>query len=149
LATFATNADVEKRIEGGTATLAMLTGSDPYDTSVVDRARDGAAGKIRAKVGVKFVIPADLSPYAGVAEFLRELELDLVEGELWGRVRETVPERVKEKVKATMSLLDAIAKGEAVLPTAAELPSATAGAGTATVTGSERVFTRDAMDGMF
>ncbi|HOJ76407.1 MAG TPA: DUF1320 family protein [Phycisphaerae bacterium] len=149
MATFATNSDVERRIEGGAATLATLTGSDPYDGAAVDRAREGASGKIRSKLMVKYALPADLSPYAGVAEFLRELELDLVEGELWGRVREELPERVKDKVKAALSLLGDIAKGSAVLPTPAQPPGAETSGAYAQTTGSERVFSRETMREVF
>lgn len=146
---FSINTDIEVRVEGGAETLVVLTGSDPYDSTVLDRARDQASGLIRAKVGVKYNLPTDLTPYGDVAAFLRELELDLVEEALWGRVRETVPERVKAKAKAARELLDAIAAGTAVLPAGTELPPS-ADAGTlAAVVGSERVFTRDTMDGVF
>jgi len=143
---FATVADVEQRIEGGTDALAVLTGVTPYDADVVTAAIEGASGTIVAWVGRRYALPADTSAYPTLAAFLRELSLDLVEISLWGRVREQMPQRVKDKADAARQLLAAIAAGEAALPGGDALE---ASGGSAQVTGSERVFTRQKMDGMF
>lgn len=147
--TFSSNADVEARIPGGVEALEALTDSVPYSAEQVNMAREKACGCIRALIGNRYQIPADLSGLPDLAGLLRAMELDLVEFELWAGRREDVPARVQKKRDQTWELLVAVSRGQAALPVPAELPP-TAAAGTqGRVVGPGRVFTRDGLEGVF
>jgi len=147
--TYSTNSDVERRIRGGATALATLTETTPYDAIVVDRCRDQAAGYIKAKLGVRYQISAETrAADAVLAAWLREVELDLVEYSLWSSVGLEIPPRVQTKRDQSVDLLDEIASGKAVPPAASELPGTNSGL-QAEVSGPQRQFTRDSLDGVF
>jgi hypothetical protein len=149
MTTFSTNTELVTRISGGTATLESLTDATPYDAAKVDAARQKAYGMIVGWIAARGTIPADTSAYPGLTALLREFELDLVEFELWGGVREDIPARVKERRKQTWDFLVAVSKGDAQLAGLGDLPAPEMGGTQGQVVGPERVMTRESLGGVF
>lgn len=148
MATFSTNANVETRFAGGAAQLAQLTKATPYDSDKVDSAREQAHAWIRGVIARRYEIPTDLSGHAVLAQLLREHELNLIEELLWATCVNEVPKAVADKAQRTREYFQQVADGKAELPSASELPTSDARGTSAKVVGSDRVFTRDTLEGM-
>jgi len=149
MATFSTNTNVETRFAGGAAQLAQLTKATPYSTAKVDSAREQAHAWIRGVIARRYEIPTDLSGHPVLAALLREHELNLVEELLWSTCVNEVPPAVADKAKRTRDYFQQVADGKAELPSASELPTSDARGTAGKVVGSERVFTRETMEGTF
>jgi phage gp36-like protein len=97
---------------------------------------------INAKVGKRYAVP--VVGDATALAFLRDVCLDIAEWRLWSNTsfKQSIPERVKDSSRTAFDLLDAVADGDAVLPSAVALSEPTAARGSGAVTGGDdRVFT--------
>lgn len=127
------------------AELVQMTddvGSGMVDVGVVDEAILGAEAEIDGYVGGRYPLPL-----AAVPPLLTRLAKDLTVWNLYGR-RKLADESVGERYKAAVKLLERIASGQVKLPLPdAAAPAAEVG-GAVFVSGPERQFTRDRLQGL-
>jgi phage gp36-like protein len=143
---YATNSDVQQRI--GAALYVQLTddaGSGSADEDVVTEARAYAEAEVNSYLGRRFAVPVDVSEHAELAALLRSLTLDLAEYRLHAR-RAPVPADIVLKRAAAVHWLEAAARGDVVLPAAAEVSGNAAIGVEGQVRGAPRRATRESLE---
>jgi phage gp36-like protein len=140
---YITNADIEMRL--GTRTCIGLTDDDATgsaDTARVDEARSGAEAEVDCYLASRYAVPIDMGLHPELAGLLGSLALDIAEFRLHCR-RPPVPEEVRVKRDLAIGLLQRVAKGEASLPVATELPGNAAQGITGQAVGRRRMLTEN------
>jgi len=138
---YITNEDIETRL--GTAVYIRLTddeGTGSANTAVVDEARLGAEAEVDGYLARRYAVPIDTVGHPGLSGWLRSLALDIAEFRLHCR-RPPVPSELISKRDAAIVLLQRVARGEASLPAASELPANSAQGIVGQAVGHRRVLT--------
>lgn len=143
---YITNTDIEERL--GTVAYIQLTddaGTGAADLDKVEAARQGAMGEVDSYLATRYSVPIDLVAHPELAGILKSVSLDLVEYRLHAR-RPPVHDDVARKREEAVAWLQAVARGEAVLP-AASAPASTTAIGLVGETiGPERQFSRESLE---
>ena len=137
------NDDIELRL--GTARYTQLTddaGTGSPNTAVADEVRLGAEGELDSYLSQRYAVPIDLTIHAELTGVLKSAVLDLTEYRLHARRRE-VPVDVIAKRDQALAWLAKIARGEASLPSVAEIAGNAARGIRGTAVGETRTMTRD------
>ena len=140
---YATNADIEERL--GTALYIELTddtASGQADEDKVTEARTAAEAEIDSYLGRRYAVPIETDGQPVLAAMLKRLTLDLAEHRLRAR-RLPVPDDTHALRDAALLWLTRVAKGEATLPSASELPSNPANGAEAATVGRPRMLDGD------
>lgn len=143
--TYVTASDIEERL-GGTA-YVQLTDDDATgsaDLDKIEEARRGAEGEADSFLATRYAVPVDLTLHPDLAAVLKSFVLDLVAYRLHGR-RPPVPQDVVRRQSEAVAWLARVANGEVQLPSALAPRTNAALAPVAAVTGTERMFSRDAL----
>lgn len=126
--------------------VAGTTANDAVGQELVDLAQ----GEVNSWLGRRYVTPIDASADATLAQTLRDFTLAIAGYKAYALHprRPTPQQSIKEHYEAALERLKAIANGAAALPGATPIPGPTTGGAAATAVGDERVFTREAMEGL-
>jgi len=146
--TYASTSDLKERM--GAATYVQLTddeGTGQADEDKAVEALEGAEGEVNSYLGRRYAVPVELTGEASTAAVLKSITLDLAEYRLHAR-RLIIPEDVRRKREAAVRWLEEVASGRAVLPSVDSLESNAATGPGGFVTGSERTFSRESMEGL-
>ena len=140
---YITNADIEERL--GTTVYVQLTddsGTGSADLDKVDEARLGAEGEADSYLGLRYAVPVDLTVFGETAAVLKSFVLDLAAYRLHSR-RPPVLADVGRRRNEAVNWFRRVADGGVVLPVDKEVtPSSSVGT-RASVTGAQRVMSRD------
>ncbi len=145
---YASHNDLETRL--GTTVYVQLT--DDAGTGVADVGKANtvlreAEGEVNSFLGRRYAVPVLVDGQEGLAAVLRGVTLDIAEYRLHAR-RLSVPDAVVRKREAAVVWLQRVAGGEVVLPCDRELArNAAKGIGCAVV-GTERVMSREELEGL-
>lgn len=143
---YATLEDVAARL--GPAAYVQLTDDEnagSANTERIEESLQAAQGEIDSRLACRYATPVDVSGEPEAAALLKALTLDLVEHRLHAR-RPPVPEAVREAAVNARQWLRDLVHGRAQLPLSkAAAENETCGV-VAAVSGSARVFTREAGD---
>ena len=145
---YASNADVLSRM--GSRLYVQLTddaGTGSADEAKVTDARLGAEAEADSYLGRRYQVPIDGTIDAEVAACLKSIAINLVEYRLHAR-RPPVPDDVRLKYEATIQWLRRIASGEALLPSAVEIPANEAIGIVGELTHSERIMSREELENL-
>lgn len=140
--------DVQERL-GDTLYVELTddTGSGSADLDKINEAIQGAEGEVNSYVGLRYVVPVDLTGQSMIAEVLKSFVLDLVEQRLHGR-RPPVPEDIRRKRSEALTWLKRVADGEIVLPSSSAVPRSAEADIPGKPVGTPRRFTRDELSSL-
>lgn len=140
---YITNTDLQERL--GAAAYVQLADDDgdgQADVGVVDEARLGAEGEVNSFLARRFQVPIDLAVHADLADVLKSITLDLAEYRLRGRRPPVSADAVRRRDQAS-DWLARVADGRIELPSATSVAGNTARGTIASVSGEDRLLTRD------
>ncbi len=144
---YITNADIEERL--GSDAYVQLTdddGDSQADVGVVDEARLAAEGEVNSHLACRYQTPIDLATHTDLADVLASFTLDLVEYRLRLR-RPPVGKEVLDLRARAIEWLTGVANGSLELPSATPVASTTARGTLGSVSGEERLLSRDELSG--
>jgi phage gp36-like protein len=144
--TYIDNSDIEQRL--GSSALIQLAdddGNGVADVGVIDEARLGAEGEVNSYLARRYVVPIDLGLHGELADILASAALDLAEYRLRLR-RPPVSEDARRRREQAIDWLSKVADGRIELPSLAPITASTTRGTVATVTGEERLLTREELD---
>lgn len=119
--------------------------TDDYDTglvntSVTDKAIEGAGAMIDAHLATRLTVPVDPVP-----DILRELAVDIAIYKICSR-RSQAPEEIRVKYEDAIRFLEKVASGKTTIPGASAAPASRSN-DRVSMSGSDRIFSRDKMKG--
>ena len=121
---YATIAELKARFEDDAA-VAHLTMDDATgtpDTDVLDETLNAAEGDVDSYLGIRYLIPVDVTGSTTLADSLKARALDIAVYHLIAR-RGQVPEAKTKAFDDAIVWLKSLAAGEVVLPSAETLPA--------------------------
>ncbi len=144
---YITNSDIELRLgHAGYVHLSDDDGDGAADEDVVNEARAAAEGELDSYLAFRHATPIDLVAHPELAGLLKSVALDLAEYRLRLR-RPPVGEDARRRRDETIEWLRRIADGTVALPATGDLPGPTSRGPIAEVLGSERLLSRDELEG--
>lgn len=140
---YCTLTDIEKLLP--TETIIQLTDDENLEAvnqSRVDEAIAGADAEIDSYCGSKYSVP-----FATVPDIVKKISVDISIYNLYSRRLEEMPETRSDRYKNAIRQLEGIAKGIISIGEDPEPAAPTQGGVETNKTESDRVFTRDSLNG--
>jgi len=110
------------------------------NTSVTDKAIAGADALIDSHIGSRYSVPVDPVP-----DIIVDLACDIAIYKLYSR-RSAAPDEIRQKYEDAVKYLEKVAAGKIIIPDATAA-STSASNDAVIITASDKIFSRDTMEG--